>query len=193
MRFTPKPCLETTHFKAGFLGIPPDFESTTVYRSGLARQVPYQAARLRKMLGNPRYLNSSLIDTYSGAYYRSIQPKKHYFHLFDYFDWNEAEINKVLVSDYGWEFGERNITSWRNGDATASFYNFVYHYVAGFTEHDTLRSNQVREGQITREHALSLVEKENRPNPQNIYWYLQAAGVNPETIIRAVLSMRRLN
>ena len=31
-------------------------------------------------------------------------------------------------------------------DGTAGFYNYVYHTVAGFTEHDTFRSNQIREG-----------------------------------------------
>jgi hypothetical protein len=41
--------LETTHFKAGFLGIPPDFESKNVYRGGLLDQVRYHQKRFGPM------------------------------------------------------------------------------------------------------------------------------------------------
>jgi glutamine---fructose-6-phosphate transaminase (isomerizing) len=59
-------------------------------------------------------------------------------------------------------------TPWRIGDGTSAFYNYIYYLVAGFTEHDTFRSNQIREGDISREEALRLVEDENRPRYQNI-------------------------
>ena len=42
---------------------------------------------------------------------------------------------------------------------------------AWFFEHDnSFSSNQIREGQITREKALKLVEDENKPRYQNIVW-----------------------
>ena len=34
---------------------------------------------------------------------------------------------------------------------TAAFYNYIYYTLAGVSEHDTFRSNQIKEGQITRE------------------------------------------
>jgi hypothetical protein len=76
--------LETTHFKAGFLGMPPDFEMEGVYSSGLSKQLAYQKKRFTEMLKTPKYLNSSLWDTVSGEYYRSVAKKSDYFHIFDY-------------------------------------------------------------------------------------------------------------
>ena len=64
--------LEVTYFKAGFLGVKPDFEEERVYTSGAMKQVHYQTLRLRQMLHNPSYFNSSIWDTLSGEYYRSF-------------------------------------------------------------------------------------------------------------------------
>jgi hypothetical protein len=40
--------LETTHFKAGFLGVPPDFTMQGVYSSGLSKQIAYQKCDLQR-------------------------------------------------------------------------------------------------------------------------------------------------
>lgn len=183
--------LEVTHFKAGFLGIPPDFAEEKVYSSGLARQLRYQKLRLKAMLQNPGYFNSSLWDTYSGEYYRSVMAKTDYFHVFDYWTWDERVVDQTLAM-YDWEKAEDTTTTWRIGDGTAAFYNYIYHTVAGFTEHDTFRSNQIREGQITREEALGLVRQENRPRYANIKWYLDAIGMDYEDTIRTINQIPRL-
>jgi len=169
--------LEVTHFKAGFLGIPPAFEEKYVYSQGLQRQLRYQFKRAFQYLKNPGYLNSSLYDTVSGEYWRSIHKKADYFHLFDYWAWDENEVNRVLEI-YDWEKAPDTETTWRIGDGTAAFYNYVYYTVVGFTEHDTFRSNQIREGCLTRAHALELVKEENQPRYQNIRWYLDAVGID---------------
>ena len=83
-------------------------------------------------------------------------------------------------------------TTWRIGDATAAFYNYVNYTLAGFTEHDTLRSNQIREGDITRSEALRLVELENRPRYPNIKWYLDILGFDFTDSILAVNHAPRL-
>ncbi len=183
--------LEVTHFKAGFLGVPPDFEEQRVYRSGIGKQLEYQALRFRAMLRSPSYFNSSLWDTLSGEYYRSFTNKSDYYHIFDYWQWNEAECNRVL-SNYQWELAVDTSTTWRIGDGTAAFYNYLYYLIAGFTEHDTFRSNQIREGQIEREEALRLVKDENRPRYQNIRWYLDAIGLDYMDVIRKVNAIPRL-
>ena len=51
-----------------------------------------------------------------------------------------------MLDSYGWERAVDTSSTWRLGDATAPFYNYIYYTVAGFTEHDTFRSNQIREG-----------------------------------------------
>ena len=177
--------LEVTHFKAGFLGVPPDFEEKRVYMHGWSKQINYQWLRLKAMLKSPGYFNRSLWDTLSGEYYRSFTEKSDYYHIFDYWRWDEKICDETL-KQYDWELAPDTNTTWRIGDGTAAFYNYIYYTIAGFTEHDTFRSNQIREGQITREEALRLVKDENRPRYQNIKWYLDAIGLDYVSTIRVV-------
>ena len=183
--------LEVTYFKAGFLGIKPDFEETRVYSSGVLKQLRYQSKRFRTMLQSPGYFNSSLWDTLSGEYYRSFAKKSDYFHIYDYWRWDERLIEEVL-RQYNWEFSEDTSTSWRIGDGTAALYNYIYYTVAGFTEHDTFRSNQIREGQITRDEALRLVREENKPRFESIRWYLDLLGIDFVEAITVVNSIPKL-
>lgn len=183
--------LEVTHFKSGFLGIPPDFEEDKVYISSVGKQLNYQRLRLKAMMQSPGYFNNSLWDTLSGEYYRSFLKKVDYFHIFDYWAWDERIVDQTLAM-YDWEKAPDTNTTWRIGDGTAGFYNYIYYTVAGFTEHDTFRSNQIREGQITRKEALTLVEDENRPRYPNIKWYLDAVGMDYESTIRTVNSIPHL-
>lgn len=177
--------LEVTHFKAGFLGVPPDFLEDRVYSHGIAKQFRYQWLRLKAMLQSPTYFNSSLWDTLSGEYHRSFTRKKDYFHIFDFWRWDENAVDDTLAQ-YDWEKATDTSTTWRIGDGTAAFYNYVYHKVAGFSEHDTFRSNQIREGDLSRERALELVVQENRPRYPNIKWYLDAVGLDFREVIAAV-------
>lgn len=184
--------LEVTHFKTGFLGIKPDFEESRVYSHGVMKQMRYHLKRFKAMTDSPGYFNSSLWDTLSGEYYRSFAKKSDYFHIFDYWLWEEESVNSVLTQQYGWEKALDTNTTWRIGDGTAAFYNYVYYTVAGFTEHDTFRSNQIREGQLTREKALQLVEDENQPRFQNIRWYLDALGMDFERVIKIINNIPKL-
>lgn len=184
--------LEVTHFKTGFLGIKPDFEEIRVYSHGAMKQLRYHMKRFRAMLDSPGYFNSSLGDTLSGEYYRSFTEKKDYYHIFDYWSFDEELVNSTLINKYGWETAMDTKTTWRIGDGTAAFYNYVYYTVAGFTEHDTFRSNQIREGQLTRERALELIEEDNRPRYQNIRWYLDTLGMDFERVIKIVNNIEKL-
>lgn len=183
--------LEVTHFKSGFLGVPPDFEEERVYSHGALKQLRYQYLRLKAMMESPGYFNRSLWDTISGEYYRSFNEKSDYFHIFDFWRWDEKLIDETL-DYYDWERAPDTNTTWRIGDGTAAFYNYIYYTVAGFTEHDTFRSNQIREGQISREEALELVKDENQPRYQNIRWYLDAVGIDFEEAIKVVNKIPKL-
>lgn len=183
--------LEVTHFKAGFLGVPPDFEEERVYSHGAVKQLRYQSLRLRAMSHSLGYFNRSLWDTLSGEYHRSFTTKSDYFHIFDYWRWDERQIEDTLDS-YDWERAPDTQATWRIGDGTAAFYNYVYYTVAGFSEHDTFRSNQVREGELTRAEALELVKSENAPRYPNIKWYLDAVGLDFEPVVRTVNAIPRL-
>ena len=184
--------LEVTHFKSGFLGVPPDFEEERVYSHGAMKQLRYQWLRLKAMAQSPGYFNSSLWDTLSGEYYRSFNKKTDYYHIFDYWRWDEKTIDNTLINQYDWEIASDTNTTWRIGDGTAAIYNYIYYTVAGFTEHDTFRSNQIREGDLTREEALRMVEDENRPRYPNIKWYLDAIGMEFETVIPVINAIPKL-
>jgi hypothetical protein len=64
--------------------------------------------------------------------------------------------------------------------------------VAGFSEHETFRSNQIREGQISRAEALVRIEDENRPRYANMKWYLDAVGLDFADTIRVVNAIPRM-
>jgi hypothetical protein len=183
--------LEVTHFKAGFLGFPPDFATKQVFYTGLSGQVRYQTLRARAIIGNPSYINRSLWDTLSGEYFRSVKKKTDFYNLFDFWRWDEAEIDSAIEA-YGWEKAVDTNSTWRIGDGTAAFYNYVYYTLAGFTEHDTFRSNQIREGQMTREQALRLVAEENRPRYQNIKWYLDAVDMDFGRVVDVINNAPRV-
>ena len=183
--------LEVTHFKTGFLGLAPEFSEQKVYNNGFSKQLRYHYLRLKEMVKSPGYFNSSIFDTLSGEYYRSATKKTDYYHIYDYWQWDEKIINTVLDS-YGWEKAPDTNTTWRIGDGTAAFYNYVYYTVAGFTEHDTFRSNQIREGQLSREEALAMIEDENRPRYQNIKWYLDILGFDFENVVKTVNNIPKL-
>ena len=183
--------LEVTHFKAGFLGVKPDFAEKRVYMHGISKQLNYQSLRFRAMLKSPGYFNLSLWDTLSGEYYRSFQEKEHYYHIFDYWRWEEKTVDKAL-EEYDWELAPDTKTTWRIGDGTSAFYNYIYYTVAGFTEHDTFRSNQIREGDLSREEALQLVEDENQPRYPNIKWYLDAIGFDFKSTVEVINRIPKL-
>ena len=50
----------------------------------------------KRQLQSPGYFNSSLWDTLTGEYYRSFVKKKDYFHVFDYWQWDEKIIEETL-------------------------------------------------------------------------------------------------
>ena len=51
--------LEVTHFKAGFLGFKPRFDTSQVFYTGILNQFKYQYLRLIAMVENPLYFNKS--------------------------------------------------------------------------------------------------------------------------------------
>jgi hypothetical protein len=183
--------LEVTHFKAGFLGVKPNFAEKRVYMHGITKQLNYQWLRLQAMMESPGYFNRSLWDSLSGEYYRSFTEKKNYFHIFDYWRWEEKTVDGTLA-EYDWELAPDTKTTWRIGDGTAAFYNYIYYTVAGFTEHDTFRSNQIREGDLTREKALQLTEDENQPRYPNIKWYLDAIGFDFKSTVEVINRIPKL-
>ncbi len=146
----------------------------------------------KNILKNPKYINSSIFDTLGSYVVRYVSPKKDYFHFFDYYRWDEKEIVDTIIDEYDWETANDTESTWRIGDGTASFYNYIYYTVAGFTESDTFRSNQIREGMITREEAMKLAVMENQPRYESIKWYLDIVGLDFKDTIKIINNMPKL-
>ena len=103
----------------------------------------------------------------------------------------EEDIASTIITKYNWETSPDIPTTWRIGDGTAPFYNLIYHTVAGFTENDTFRSNQIREGQMTREQALTKVEQENHPSLEPIRWYCETVGLDLHYALERIGTMEK--
>ena len=73
-----------------------------------------------------------------------------------------------------------------------AFYNYIYGNVAGFSEYDTFRSNQIREGMITREEGMQLILEENQPRYASIKWYLDIVGIDYESAIKIINNIPKL-
>jgi len=183
--------LETTNFKSGFCGIKPKFIKGHTYSLSLADKLKMLYHYGKEYILNPAYINSSLPDTL--AAFKSYYVIKHQnLNIFDYLKWDENIISNILLNEYDWETDPDTKTTWRIGDGTAAFYNYIYYMIAGFTENDTFRSNQIREGDLTRDKALELSIKENQPRWDSILWYCKTIGVDYDETIKRINNIEKL-
>ena len=184
--------LENTDFKVGFLGVPPDHEKERIYSLSLKRQLQLFRGVGTRILENPRYLNRSVWDTLGSFVSRSVIPHRDYYHLYDYYRWDEKEIETLVLEEYRWETAVDTRTTWRIGDGTAAFYNYIYFTVAGFSEYDTFRSNQIREGMLSREEGVRLVAEENRPRYASIKWYTDILSLDFTSTVKRINGIPKL-
>lgn len=184
--------LENTDFKVGFCGLPLRFNKKRIYSISIADQLKLFGYVGKNIVKSPSYINQSILDTLGSFASRYMAKKSDYYHMFDYYQWNEKEIEDLIIDEYKWETAIDTKTTWRIGDGTAGFYNYVYYTVAGFSEYDTFRSNQIREGMLTREEALELVTEENRPRYESLKWYLEIIGLDFETVIKRINQIPKL-
>lgn len=182
---------ERTNFKYGFSQVKPKFGHYQAYSYGLAEKAKLAAYYASQYLKNPSYLNSSLFDTLT-AYLSYYFIPHDYLYLFRYINWDERQIGQTLRQEYNWELARDTKSFWRIGDGTAPFYNYIYLAMAGFTENDTFRSNQIRAGMISREEALKLVEQANQPRYDSIKWYCQTIGLDHQQVLKIIDSAPKL-
>ncbi len=184
---------EKTDFKLGFCGISPDDTRGKGLLTGIKfrNKLKLLLYYMRQYFLNPAYMNSSIFDTFH-AFYSTYMLKDAYINVYDYVPWNEDEVVSLLRNAYDWEVATDTTTTWRIGDGTAAFYNYIYHTIAGFSEIDTFRSNQVREGVITRDEALQLADLENRPRVESLEWYAETIRFNLEETLDIIHSIPKL-
>lgn len=183
--------LENTDFKVGFCGIPPKFDKKNIFSLSLKDKIKLFHFVSKNMLQSPAYFNSSIFDSIGSFISRNFSKYRGYHRIFDFVEWNEEQIDNIL-SIYNWEKAKDTDSTWRIGDGTAAFYNYIYFNVAGFSEIDTFLSNQIREEMIERDTALDKSAKENYPRYESLKWYLEIIGLDYNAIIRDINNIPKL-
>jgi len=169
--------LERSDFKVGFAGVRPEVvDDDHTYTLGVKSKARLIGFFLREFASNRGYLNRSLADSAMAFGFFYLKKRRDH-NLFHYIPWVEEELVATIKGEYDFELAPDTTATWRIGDGTAAFYNYIYHSIAGFSENDTFRSNQIRNGAIDRARALALVEEENRPRFESIQWYLDTIGI----------------
>jgi glutamine---fructose-6-phosphate transaminase (isomerizing) len=182
---------ENTDFKWGFLGMPRGEPGGVLHDLSFGGRVRFSVNAFSHFLRNPRYFNKSLADTFF-AYWTTYVLRYDFNYIWHYIDWDEAQIVHTLRTEYNWETAEDTIQTWRTDDGTSPFYNYIYYTLAGFTENDAFRSNQIREGILSREDALCLVRSENQPRREAIRDYLEKIGLDYTEVTKTIETMPRL-
>jgi len=183
--------LERTDFKGGFAGIRESQHGQRLFAFSLWNKVSIALFYAFQYLRNPAYINESLFDSIH-AFRSSFINKDDFLYLFHYLDWNEQVIDQTLKEEYGWETAKHTENTWRIGDGYTSFINYIFYTIAGFSEFDTFRSNQIRKGLITRDEALVLIEEENQPNLDVLYEFAQQTGINLEEVLTKINTIEKL-
>tara|TARA_B100002051_G_scaffold139478_3_gene132494 strand:- start:2280 stop:4214 length:1935 start_codon:yes stop_codon:yes gene_type:complete len=183
--------LERTDFKGGFAGVRENMHGQRLFAFTVRNKFQLALFYLSQYLSNPRYFNESLVDTVQ-SFRSSFISKDDFIYLFHYLPWDEATINETLIGQYGWETAPHTENSWRIGDGYTTFINYIYFAMAGFSEFDTFRSQQIRKGIIGRDTALRLVAKDNEPDMDILYEFAQQVGINLEEILTRINTAKKL-
>ncbi len=186
--------LEQREFMIGFAGVdqPPVRNNHDFYYHPMSTKLHLAYRYCLEYLKNPAYINESFYESVR-AYFMSFFAKSDFLYLFHYLPWNESEIDSVLKNKYGWitddGYGKNQ---WRMGDGQTAFNNYIYYKVAGFSEYDTFRSNQIREGLISRDEAIKLTKLDNIPKTESMNEFFKLIGLSEEEVMRRIESIPTL-
>jgi len=177
--------IEEAKYKTGLMGFKQDDDNMVLTKMSVrdkARMLWYFAKNYAK---NPAYLNESLWDTWN-AFWQTFVVTDDFLYLYHYLPWREETIVGTIRREYDWEIATDTTTTWRIGDGTAAFYNYVYGTIAGFTEDEAMLSNMVREGHITRDEALRRGREHSKPRWPSIREYAQLVGFSAEEALQII-------
>ncbi|HWO27067.1 MAG TPA: hypothetical protein VNO30_50400 [Kofleriaceae bacterium] len=177
--------IEDAPYKTGLMGVRHDDHGNTLTGMSLRNKVGMLTYFAKNYLRNPAYLNESLLDT-ANAFWQTFVVKDDFLYLYHYLPWHEDTIVDTIRREYDWEVAEDTTTTWRIGDGTAPFYNYIYQTIAGFTEDEVMLANMVREGHLDREEALRRAYEYGRPRWPSIREYAQLIGFSAEEALQII-------
>lgn len=177
--------LERDEFKTGQAGVKDADPGGVIHNLEPLKKVKLLSFYASQYFKNPAYFNSSFFDT-SLAFFATYIQKHNYAFLWHYVPWQEQLILDTLTKQYNWELPTETKATWRTDDGTSAFYNYIYYQVQGFTENDSMRSRQIREGLMTREKAVELVTEENKPRYESLQWYFDMVALDGDEVLSVV-------
>jgi hypothetical protein len=185
--------LEQSEYFVGFCGVNQNVASTSrTYSYNTIAKLQLALYYVGQFLRNPSYINESFFDSIR-SFFTTFLFKDDYLYLFEYLPWEEKAIEALLKKEYDWEsddnFGKNQ---WRMGDGQSAFINYIWFTVAGFSEFDNFRSNQIREGILIREQALELSIQDNRPRIETLQYFSYLVGFNLDAVLAEINSIPKL-
>ncbi|HEY1546998.1 MAG TPA: hypothetical protein VGG28_04235, partial [Kofleriaceae bacterium] len=183
--------IEEARYKTGLMGVPQDDDDMVLTNMSLRNKAGMLWYFAKNYLKNPAYINESLRDT-ANAFYQTFVVKDDFLYLYHYLPWYEDEIVGTIRREYDWEVATDTTTTWRIGDGTAAFYNYIYGTMAGFTEDEAMLSNMVRESHITRDEAMRRGREYSKPRWASIREYAQLIGFSAEEALQIINAAPKL-
>ncbi len=177
--------IEDTPYKTGLCGILEDDHGMTLTGLSFPNELALLWYYARNYVKNPRYINESIWDTL-WAYWCTFVQKDDFLYLFHYIPWIEQEIVGTIRREYDWEVATDTRSTWRIGDGSAAWYNYIYSTIAGWSEDEVMLSNMIREGHVTRPEALKKAAEFGAPRWPSIREYAQIVGFNCEEALTII-------
>lgn len=183
--------IEDTRYKIGLMGYRADDDKMVLTNTSLRNKAQMLWYHAKNYAKNPAYINESLFDTWN-AFWQTFVVKDDFLYLYHYLPWREDVIVGTIRREYDWEVATDTTTTWRIGDGTAAFYNYIYGTIAGFTEDEAMISNMVRDGYLTREEALRRGREDSKPRWPSIREYAQLIGFSAEEALQTINAVPKL-
>jgi asparagine synthetase B (glutamine-hydrolysing) len=177
--------IEDAPYKTGLMGVLQDDHGNTLTRMSLRNKLGMLWYFGKNYALNPAYFNESLLDT-ANAFWQTFVIRDDFLYLYHYIPWHEDTIVATIRREYDWEIAEDTATTWRIGDGTAAFYNYIYQAIAGFTEDEVMLANMIREGHIDREEAVRRAAEYGKPRWPSIREYAQLIGFSAEEALQII-------
>jgi glucosamine--fructose-6-phosphate aminotransferase (isomerizing) len=183
--------IEDAPYKTGLMGVPQDNHNMKLTDMAIGTKLPMLMYFAKNYLKNPAYINESLVDTMN-AFVQTFVIKDDFLYLYHYLPWLESNIVGTIRREYDWELATDTQTTWRIGDGSAAFYNYIYGTIAGFTEDEAMLSNMVREGHIDRDEAVIRGREYSKPRWESIREYFQLIGSSAEEALQVINAAPKL-
>jgi glutamine---fructose-6-phosphate transaminase (isomerizing) len=183
--------IEDAPYKTGLMGVVQDDHGNTLTGMSLRNKLGMLRYFAKNYARNPAYVNESLIDT-ANAFFQTFMVKDDFLYLWHYLPWHEDTIVNTVRREYDWEVATDTTTTWRIGDGTAAFYNYIYQTIAGFTEDECMLANMIREGHIDRDEALRRAAEYAKPRWPSIREYAQLIGFSADEALQIINAAPKL-